>query len=67
MIESGPGQAMQFTEWLPGALEAGVREPHAMTVSTVVADGNPTARTLILKGGAHPSPSYCVIPYSGTR
>ncbi|WP_328685356.1 pyridoxal 5'-phosphate synthase [Streptomyces sp. NBC_01261] len=39
-----------FTEWLLGALEAGVREPHAMTVSTAGADGNPTARTLILKG-----------------
>ena len=39
-----------FTEWLLGALEAGVREPHAMMVSTAGADGNPTARTLILKG-----------------
>ncbi|MCX4815745.1 pyridoxal 5'-phosphate synthase [Streptomyces sp. NBC_01239] len=39
-----------FTEWLLGALEAGVREPHAMTVSTAGADGSPTARTLILKG-----------------
>ncbi|MEV6538038.1 pyridoxal 5'-phosphate synthase [Streptomyces sp. NPDC051665] len=39
-----------FTEWLLGALEAGVREPHAMTVSTAGPDGNPTARTLILKG-----------------
>ncbi|MFJ9377035.1 pyridoxal 5'-phosphate synthase [Streptomyces sp. NPDC101455] len=39
-----------FAEWLLGALEAGVREPHAMTVSTAGADGNPTARTLILKG-----------------
>jgi len=39
-----------FTEWLLGAVEAGVREPHAMTVSTAGADGNPTARTLILKG-----------------
>ncbi|MFG2373250.1 pyridoxal 5'-phosphate synthase [Streptomyces sp. NPDC048504] len=39
-----------FTEWLLGALEAGVREPQAMTVSTAGADGNPSARTLILKG-----------------
>lgn len=39
-----------FTEWLLAAVEAGVREPHAMTVSTAGADGNPTARTLILKG-----------------
>jgi len=39
-----------FTEWLPAAVEAGVREPHAMTLSTAGADGNPSARTLILKG-----------------
>ncbi|SDK17985.1 pyridoxine/pyridoxamine 5'-phosphate oxidase [Streptomyces indicus] len=38
-----------FTEWLLHALEAGVREPHAMTLSTAGADGNPTARVLILK------------------
>lgn len=38
-----------FTEWLLHALKAGVREPHAMTLSTAGADGNPTARTLILK------------------
>ncbi|MGP4046128.1 pyridoxine/pyridoxamine 5'-phosphate oxidase [Streptomyces sp. 2A115] len=39
-----------FTEWLLAAVDAGVREPHAMTLSTAGADGNPTARTLILKG-----------------
>ncbi|MFD4557390.1 pyridoxal 5'-phosphate synthase [Streptomyces sp. NPDC058469] len=39
-----------FTQWLLGALVAGMREPRAMTVSTAGADGNPTARTLILKG-----------------
>nr|WP_190035849.1 pyridoxal 5'-phosphate synthase [Streptomyces fructofermentans] len=39
-----------FTEWLLAAVRAGVREPHAMTLSTAGADGNPTARTLILKG-----------------
>lgn len=38
-----------FTEWLLHALDSGVREPHAMTLSTAGADGNPTARTLILK------------------
>ncbi|WP_151478764.1 pyridoxine/pyridoxamine 5'-phosphate oxidase [Streptomyces albicerus] len=39
-----------FVEWLLAAVAAGVREPHAMTVSTAGADGDPTARTLILKG-----------------
>ncbi|MEU5346544.1 pyridoxamine 5'-phosphate oxidase family protein [Streptomyces sp. NPDC020766] len=39
-----------FADWLLAAVAAGVREPHAMTLSTAGADGNPTARTLILKG-----------------
>jgi pyridoxamine 5'-phosphate oxidase len=38
-----------FVEWLSGAVGAGVLEPHAMTVSTVGADGNPDGRMLILK------------------
>ncbi|MEU4639103.1 pyridoxal 5'-phosphate synthase [Micromonospora sp. NPDC023814] len=38
-----------FVEWMAGAINAGVDEPHAMTVSTVDADGMPDARVLILK------------------
>jgi pyridoxamine 5'-phosphate oxidase len=38
-----------FIEWLLAAIRAGVREPHAMTVATVGADGHPSARVLILK------------------
>ncbi|MEW2548393.1 pyridoxal 5'-phosphate synthase [Streptomyces sp. NPDC047002] len=38
-----------FVTWLRGALAAGVREPHAMTLSTVDAEGHPDARVLILK------------------
>lgn len=38
-----------FTEWLLGALSAGVPEPHAMTLATADASGDPTARVLILK------------------
>ena len=38
-----------FTEWLLTAIAAGVREPHAMTVSTTGLDGNPSARVLICK------------------
>ncbi|CAL9323485.1 hypothetical protein [Streptomyces sp. SudanB66_2053] len=38
-----------FTQWLLGSLGAGVREPHAMTLATADADGDPTARVLILK------------------
>lgn len=47
---TAPGTPVElFTEWLLHALDSGVREPHAMTLSTAGADGNPTARTLILK------------------
>ncbi|MBL7260114.1 pyridoxine/pyridoxamine 5'-phosphate oxidase [Paractinoplanes lichenicola] len=38
-----------FAAWLAEAVDAGVREPHAMTLSTVGADGIPAARVLILK------------------
>lgn len=38
-----------FFEWLRLAIDIGVREPHAMTLSTVDADGRPDARVLILK------------------
>ncbi|MFD6528818.1 pyridoxal 5'-phosphate synthase [Streptomyces sp. NPDC060184] len=38
-----------FTEWLLSALSAGVKEPHAMTLATAGAGGDPTARVLILK------------------
>ncbi|MFG1810727.1 pyridoxal 5'-phosphate synthase [Streptomyces sp. NPDC049040] len=38
-----------FVEWLLDAVRAGVREPHAMTLSTVGTDGGPSARVLIVK------------------
>ena len=38
-----------FVAWLVEAVDAGVREPHAMTLSTVGADGVPSARILIVK------------------
>jgi len=36
-------------EWLESAIAAGVPQPHAMTLVTVSADGDPSSRTLILK------------------
>lgn len=39
-----------FTEWLLEAVSVGVREPHAMTLSTVDPHGDPSARVLLLKG-----------------
>jgi pyridoxamine 5'-phosphate oxidase len=39
-----------FTRWFDGARSAGVLEPNAMVLSTVSADGQPSARTVLLKG-----------------
>jgi pyridoxamine 5'-phosphate oxidase len=38
-----------FIEWFQIAVDAGVSEPHAMSLSTVDASGRPDARMLILK------------------
>ena len=38
-----------FGRWLGEAVDHGVPEPHAMTLSTCDADGHPDARVLILK------------------
>jgi pyridoxamine 5'-phosphate oxidase len=38
-----------FVSWLEEAVAAGVVEPHAMTLSTVDADGMPDLRVLLLK------------------
>lgn len=40
--------AALFVDWLLAAIEAGVPEPHAMTLSTVDANGHPSARQLSL-------------------
>jgi pyridoxamine 5'-phosphate oxidase len=38
-----------FVKWFQVAVDAGVPEPHAMSLSTVDGHGHPDARTLILK------------------
>lgn len=38
-----------FADWLRAASDAGVAEPHTVTLATADADGVPDARTLILK------------------
>lgn len=49
-IGAAPGDPVTlFTSWLQHAVAAGVPEPHAMTISTVDAQGLPRARVLILK------------------
>lgn len=41
---------VQFTKWMNEAIDSGVIEPTAMTVSTVNADGRPSSRVVLLKG-----------------
>jgi pyridoxamine 5'-phosphate oxidase len=50
-LSGAPEQPAElFLQWLLEAIEAGVREPHAMTLCTVDAAGRPSSRVLILKG-----------------
>jgi pyridoxamine 5'-phosphate oxidase len=39
-----------FQTWFKEAIDSGIKEPSAMTVATVDADGHPDARMLLLKG-----------------
>jgi pyridoxamine 5'-phosphate oxidase len=40
----------QFERWFADAIAAGLPEPNAMVLSTASADGEPSARTVLLKG-----------------
>lgn len=49
-LDDLPGDPAElFRRWLQDAIDDGVIEPHAMTLSTIDAAGWPDARTLILK------------------
>ncbi|MBX7202761.1 MAG: pyridoxamine 5'-phosphate oxidase [Bacteroidia bacterium] len=43
--------AEQFERWFQEALKAELPEPHAMTLATVDANGKPSARIVLLRGG----------------
>ena len=45
-----PAAIPQFRVWLDEALQAQLEEPTAMTLATVAADGQPSARVVLLKG-----------------
>jgi pyridoxamine 5'-phosphate oxidase len=47
VAESDP--ALLFQGWLAAALAAGVPQPHAFSLATATADGQPSSRMLILK------------------
>jgi pyridoxamine 5'-phosphate oxidase len=44
-----PNPIAQFGTWMQQALAANLREPNAMTLATVDADGRPSARIVLLK------------------
>jgi pyridoxamine 5'-phosphate oxidase len=48
--ELAPDPYTMFRDWFEGARRAGVVEPNAMVLSTVSADGQPSARAVLLKG-----------------
>jgi len=41
---------VQFQVWMTQAIASELREPNAMTLATASADGNPSARMVLLKG-----------------
>jgi pyridoxamine 5'-phosphate oxidase len=43
----------QFRLWFEEAVDAGIREPNAMTLATSTGDGRPSARMVLLKGFDH--------------
>jgi len=48
--EVAPDPITQFQRWFEAAAGAGMREPNAMTLATVGAGGQPSARIVLLKG-----------------
>ncbi|ROO91285.1 pyridoxamine 5'-phosphate oxidase [Actinocorallia herbida] len=49
--ESAPAEPFAlFTSWFADAVSAGLPEPNAMVLATASADGEPRARTVLLKG-----------------
>ena len=41
---------LQFERWFKDAVESGVTDPNAMTLATANREGEPSARTVLLKG-----------------
>lgn len=48
--EAGLDPFVLFRRWFNEALEAGIDEPNALALSTVMASGRPTSRIVLLKG-----------------
>ncbi len=50
VADAGDSPFSFFQKWLDEAATAGIKEPNAMTLATVDAEGSPHARTVLLKG-----------------
>ena len=48
--DASPDPLEQFQRWLRGAVAEGIPEPNAMVVATADPHGQPSARTVLLKG-----------------
>lgn len=48
--DARPDPFVQFEQWLNAAVAAEIIEPNAMTLATADASGQPSARTVLLKG-----------------
>jgi pyridoxamine 5'-phosphate oxidase len=60
-----PGPVQQFDRWLAEAVAAAVLEPNAMVFSTASAQGQPSARTVLLKG--HDARGFTLFTNYGSR
>ena len=56
---------LQFDKWLDEAMDAKVVEPNAMTLATADADGQPSARIVLLKG--FDEDGFCFFTNYGSR
>ncbi|MEN9272737.1 MAG: pyridoxamine 5'-phosphate oxidase [Gloeomargarita sp. DG02_4_bins_56] len=50
LLTADPDPWVQFQQWFAEACAAPIREPNAMTLATVDAQGHPDARIVLLKG-----------------
>ena len=61
-----PDPIVQFEQWLNEAVAADIIEPNAMTLATANAEGQPSARTVLLKG-LDSDGGFCFFTNYGSR
>ncbi len=60
-----PNPFVQFEQWLNEAVAADIMEPNAMTLATTDASGQPSARTVLLKG--YDEEGFCFFTNYGSQ